>query len=134
MKFCVLKNGQRPSPSEVARLVANGDFSFNYYVDKNRPEKHGEVWIELSADAERQGFEIVKKVSDEWISVDERLPEIAQLVLCCTPLWERTPIVNGIYLSAGYWHMPYVYEDIPGVTHWQPMPAPPRVQEVDNGQ
>ena len=51
----------------------------------------------------------------EWISVKDRLPEHGQLVLVCGDYWniEKYPHWSGTF-------------DCPGVTHWMPLPDPPK--------
>jgi hypothetical protein len=61
----------------------------------------------------------------EWISVNERLPEPLKLVLC---IWER------VYDGWNYGFARYQRDDVwyvsnegmPRVTHWMPLPAPPK--------
>lgn len=61
----------------------------------------------------------------EWISVEERLPEIEQIVLCCLGL------VQNVYTYKGnnIWEDSYGYyqKDEP-ITHWMPLPEPPKMK------
>ena len=57
-----------------------------------------------------------------WISVDERLPENGEYVLCVSgagiiqiALFDSSVYVYGFYSNS--------------VTHWQPLPAPPAKEE-----
>lgn len=59
----------------------------------------------------------------EWISVDERLPEKEQIVLCCLGLVMNVYTYKGDRIwedSYGYWQ-----KDEP-ITHWMPLPEPPK--------
>lgn len=64
---------------------------------------------------------------DKWISVDERLPTIHQLVLCANLKHEW--VVSGELGGNGLWYNQFQdkYSD-PHiiVTHWQPLPSPPK--------
>ena len=61
----------------------------------------------------------------EWISVDERLPEKNQIVLCCLGL-----VMNVYtYMGDGVWEDSYGYfqKDEP-ISHWMPLPEPPMMK------
>lgn len=79
-------------------------YSFAVFRDANRVEKPA------------QGF-------GEWISVEERMPKELQTVI----------IYNGdvdvAYYGYGYFETIDQYETyiIDGVTHWMPLPEPPKV-------
>jgi len=73
----------------------------------------------------------------DWISVDDRLPEIGSHVLsCCKRLdgcWEitRTQFLYNEYISSHFWN--YFSSgcgccdaDMKNVTHWMPLPEPPK--------
>ena len=61
----------------------------------------------------------------EWISVDERLPEKEEIVLCCLGL------VMNVYTYRGdnIWEDSYGYyqKDEP-TTHWMPLPEFPKMK------
>ena len=63
--------------------------------------------------------------SSKWIPVSERLPEAHRLVLC---RWTRG--VGASYGFARYNHDINVWyvsnEGMPNVTHWMPLPEPPK--------
>lgn len=63
----------------------------------------------------------------EWIDVKERLPERFVSVLCQMPGEEPCPTVReGFLTDKGIWHVA-LYDREPGeVTHWLPMPKPPK--------
>lgn len=63
-----------------------------------------------------------------WIPVEERLPQNYISVLVCIPTAEPLPMVHEAYIGDdGEWHSSVFYgienED---VTHWMPMPKPPK--------
>ena len=68
-----------------------------------------------------------ERVKQEWISVDERLPEHSQKVLVCD---DRQNMVTAMYVTfdnGGFdWctSVRLVYE----VTHWMPLPEPPKMK------
>lgn len=80
---------------------------------------------------DEQGFEIAYKVDidalptltppNEWVSVEERLPEFDEYVL----------VTDGSYVGEGYinplglWFRPSGFRWLIGVTHWMSLPAPP---------
>jgi hypothetical protein len=64
----------------------------------------------------------------EWISVKDRLPNKDTEVLCCSV---RGDLFIGKYLEAIYTEDVYVFVDTNrwdarSVTHWMPLPEPPK--------
>ena len=63
----------------------------------------------------------------EWISVDERLPEPIKLVLC---IWERQDdgwnYGFARYQRENVWYVSN--EGMPNVTHWMPLPEAPKMK------
>jgi len=57
----------------------------------------------------------------EWISVDDRMPEPDEDVLVCT---NKTEVCLGYYTGA-YW-IKYARYNTAIVTHWMPLPEPPK--------
>ena len=63
----------------------------------------------------------------EWISVDDRLPEIGGYVVCIAkrnPFSRFMPMVARIEKNG--WVNPMTEQYISEVTHWMPMPNPPK--------
>lgn len=61
----------------------------------------------------------------EWISVKDRLPEDDSHVICCTVTKKGTKnIIIGYYMD-GAWRCGMNSN----VTHWMPLPEPPKPQE-----
>ena len=64
----------------------------------------------------------------EWISVDDRLPEVGGYVVCIAtrnPFSRLMPMVARIEKNG--WVNPITEQYISEVTHWQPMPEPPEM-------
>lgn len=97
---------------------------------------------EATEEAYKNGYEQGKKdalakdnnVPSKWIPVTERLPEKDADVLCCRG--NHIGALRDVYTykgdgkwedSYGFWN----YTDIEGITHWMPLPEPPK--GVDNG-
>ena len=65
----------------------------------------------------------------EWISVDDRLPEPFVSVLACIPSEEPLPTVHESYIadhSAWVCILTAERYKTGEVTHWMPMPKPPK--------
>ena len=63
----------------------------------------------------------------KWIGVEERLPEPFVSVLVQMPGEEPHPTVReGFITHAGIWSAGYFKRDPDEVTHWMPLPEPPK--------
>ena len=65
--------------------------------------------------------------AQEWISVEDRLPEAGGYVVCIAkenPFSRFMPMVARIEKNG--WVNPMTEQYISEVTHWQPMPNPPK--------
>ncbi len=63
----------------------------------------------------------------EWISVDDRMPQEGEKVLIYIPF--RGVHLNYVsYVEGGKWFVPAMYgrNNITDVTHWLPLPEPPK--------
>ena len=63
----------------------------------------------------------------EWISVEDRLPEVGGYVVCIAkrnPFSRFMPMVARIEKNG--WVNPITEQYISEVTHWMPMPNPPK--------
>lgn len=66
-------------------------------------------------------------VGSKWIPVSERLPKPFVSVLVQMPDEEPCPTVREGYLTNnGTWYAGYFEREQSEVTHWMPMPAPPK--------
>lgn len=62
----------------------------------------------------------------QWISVEERLPEPFVSVLGYCPECDPLPPVHEVYMNGfGLWCSAQVY-GMGEVTHWMPLPEPPK--------
>ena len=83
--------------------------------------------LEMEADyliANGVTFATDNKVGDKWIPVTERLPEICEEVLVCT--------TRGNVMTCHYEKDLFIQYDswvTPDVTHWMPLPEPPKEGE-----
>jgi hypothetical protein len=61
----------------------------------------------------------------EWISVKDRLPESndTHLIIAGVTKWYD---VCHYDLDRGVWYDCIDYDDVDGVTHWMPLPEPPK--------
>ena len=62
-------------------------------------------------------------VGDKWVSTAERLPEIDQPVLVWTPYGRYHEAAT---YTGTEWVVNWDYSEIYGVTHWMPLPEPPK--------
>jgi len=76
---------------------------------------------------------LLAEVERRWIPVSERLPDIeagctgSALVLVCRYGAEAGPcIINTAYLCGEDWYDENGYYQFLGITHWMPLPAPPK--------
>ena len=63
----------------------------------------------------------------EWISVNERLPDVGGYVVCIAkrnPFSRFMPMVARIEKNG--WVNPITEQYISDVTHWMPLPVPPK--------
>lgn len=63
-----------------------------------------------------------------WIDVKKRLPDVGVRVIVCR---DKGKVEQGIYLGVNGWWKVYG-TNTKSVTHWMPMPEPPRgVKELN---
>ena len=77
-------------------------------------------------DLRRENAELRARVQ-EWISVDDRLPAAGGYVVCIAkrnPFSRFMPMVARIEKNG--WVNPITEQYISEVTHWQPIPQPPK--------
>lgn len=62
----------------------------------------------------------------KWIPVTERLPEVFVSVLICIPSDAPLPTVKEAYWANGSWGAKMWIYSANEVTHWLPLPEPPK--------
>ena len=65
------------------------------------------------------------EAAQQWISVDERLPEPGDIVLACLPDYEELVIVNKWPKRQATSRVGSSWHESSRVTHWMPLPPPP---------
>lgn len=77
-------------------------------------------------DLRRENAELRARVP-QWVSVKEKLPEPFVSVLVHMPGEEPCPTVReGFISNDGIWQSAMFRREPGEVTHWQPMPQPPK--------
>lgn len=61
-----------------------------------------------------------------WIPVEERLPEKFITVIVQMPGEKPLPTVTWGFLTDDGWYANYFVRDLGEVTHWMPLPEPPK--------
>lgn len=64
--------------------------------------------------------------TQRWIPVTERLPQEFISVLVCIPSEAPLPTVKEAYLANGAWATKMAIFFMEEVTHWMPLPKPPK--------
>ena len=96
--------------------------------------RKAESWCELDGVLNRyQTMQNLYKMGyrkQEWISVEERLPEENGQYLTCVcvshPAFENLTTIDVV--SYGKSHGFYLYNETENVTHWMPLPEPPKMK------
>ena len=90
------------------------------YPTNPQTERVGDEYSRLGTQYKWEGWQ-AQATQSEWISVEDRLPEIETTVLICT---ERGDIFSSWAGNEDvFWF--YGEEEDNRVTHWQPLPTPP---------
>lgn len=98
------------------------------YPTNPQTERVGDEYSRLGTQYKWEGWQ-AKAAQPEWISVEDRLPEIGTRVLLCGR-YEGKGIIA--YCAIGYFdgktyreHWGADINATAAITHWQPLPAPP---------
>jgi hypothetical protein len=124
--------------------------------DNKTPEEMAEEYAELMSfdvRGHQRGFlagykaaenhfrDATEKVEPQWISVKDRLPEEGVWVLGYYLIYENNIYDVGVvkrfvhtWAEANIWltnhkNGPLTYEEVDSITHWQPLPAPPKEEK-----
>ena len=97
------------------------------FILKRRSESEREAYLQgYNAGCEHEAKR------DKWVSVKERLPDSNHLVLCCA-IGSLRPTYGWYHDNIGKWtvndepnHNYTKVDRISFVTHWQPLPEPPK--------
>ena len=96
-----------------------------------------EKLVELIESARYWGSNTSEEIADhlirngvtvqEWVSVDDRLPEENGRYLTVNKTWDYKICVFDLWFDGGFWYIDeeddlFNFE----VTHWMPMPQPPK--------
>ena len=67
--------------------------------------------------------------ADKWISVEERLPETNEDVLVVVDYGGKSGVITGYMRSQNLGWQGLVGQRLTDVTHWMPLPEPPKGDE-----
>lgn len=70
-------------------------------------------------------------MKSEWISVKDRLPEPLVYVLVYIPDDVPYTIREGFLSPSGMWHASLYDRGHSEITHWMPLPKPPKEDDDD---
>lgn len=91
-------------------------------------EAHQGKYKGLSASVVAGCIKVIQDLpeDDGWIPVEERLPEEFVSVLVHIPEESPLPTVKEAYRVRGEWCTKHAFYQSRLVTHWMPLPKPPR--------
>lgn len=114
--------------------TTNNDLISRSHFDKRVRLAGGSCEGEVSADFLDGVLSVLELLKTEpsvepsgWISVEDRLPESEEYVLCCTLAKNGTQNIIRGYYSNGMWRVGMNSN----VTHWMPLPKLPKEGEDD---
>lgn len=72
----------------------------------------------------------VTEMIENWISVEDRLPNEGANVLVYIP-FRGSHLHYVSYMESGLWYVPTMYgrSSLNDITHWMPLPQPPEVEK-----
>lgn len=109
---------------ELEKILEEINRRINEYVDHDYVRGSGDVVKGLSI-----AKSIIRKhMNDDWISVDERLPEDDRMVLVTCQTKKGIRSVNRAYCDGAFWHGS---GSMSGVIAWRPLPDPYRPERSE---
>ena len=102
-------------------------YDLTYGRDQLKSYVDAMVYAKLHSSSDKALSDLVKQAEPRWIPVEEKLPEENGFYLCCYEAKHR----DGVAMDEGLsilqyldqkWHLNEMYI----VTHWMPLPEPPR--------
>jgi len=63
-------------------------------------------------------------MENEWIKVEDRLPDVSQFVLAY--IGAECPVLCNYKGDGQFLALDYVIWDLGNITHWMPLPEPPK--------
>ncbi|MBR3922913.1 MAG: DUF551 domain-containing protein [Kiritimatiellae bacterium] len=119
----------------MARYI-DADVLSDAVIQSKNNNRHSDTVLRLSHDNEHRHFLAMIDAAPtadvspdtKWISVKERLPEVEADILAY--IGEGGFVVCWM-THDGYWQCPAYLMDKDDVTHWQPLPEPPK-EEGEN--
>ena len=90
-----------------------------------------ELWSFCEIAFKRIAEEIHKLYDNQWISVKDRLPESQDIEDECNYyclIYTRNGVSRAMYCN-GEWYTNYTSKVFINVTHWMPLPNPPKEKE-----
>lgn len=63
---------------------------------------------------------------DGWISVEDKQPKEYEEILVYTVWHEAMNIMKAVYIKGGFWQRPGMRRFPGKITHWRPLPEPPK--------
>ena len=114
---------------EEERIYAFGSLTMNYLVCRNSKLCQTAVGLykEQLRNEEKGGAD---DKANKWISVEEALPEVGDVVLAMGKRHATTGQFQGIGSKPCYWW--WKGKTIKTVTHWRPLPPPPIEGSADD--
>lgn len=107
--------------------------AFELFSEMELPLKECEVTIMHEAALPLIGYiEHLEAAQPKWISVEERMPEPFVSVIVHMPQETPCPTVHeGYRTNDGRWYSAHFVREFDEITHWMPLPEPPKEDTND---
>ena len=90
---------------------------------KKYDEENGTSWSDSNIEMAK-AFEAYHEDKTRWIECSERLPEMGYIVSTYSKYYG---VNNAVWIQKGVWKSNVNNQEYQGVTHWQPLPTPPKI-------